>query len=103
MSTVCIRDVGAKSGAYEQECVREQSSELNRTHEPSSELVGNGDENSRRWKSTSEERVCGKAKNEERRRRSGWNSNQNEICISGKRARRTRICDDAKISHAGFL
>jgi hypothetical protein len=48
--TVCIRDVGAKCGAYEQESKREQDDELNRTHEASSELLGPGDGNSRRWK-----------------------------------------------------
>jgi hypothetical protein len=48
--TVSIRDVGAKSGAYEQESEREQNGELNGTHEASSELLGPGDENSRSWK-----------------------------------------------------
>jgi hypothetical protein len=48
---VGIRDVGAKSGTYEQECEREQNGELNRTHEPSSEIKSEpGDENSRCWK-----------------------------------------------------
>src|ERR1700744_1191940 len=48
---VGIRDVGAKNGAYEQECEREQNGELDRTHEPSSEISSEpGDENSRRWK-----------------------------------------------------
>jgi hypothetical protein len=30
--------VGAKNGAYEQECEREQNGELNRTHKSSSEI-----------------------------------------------------------------
>src|SRR5579871_5493642 len=67
-----IRDVGANGGAYEQECERKQNGELDRTHEPSSEISsGPGDENSRCWKT--HEWSKGKCEKEkEMRRNQEW-------------------------------